>query len=92
MPYIENLANYHRYEVIGDFTKIKEYIFNCPDLKVKAQADAYITKYYDGDYNGLISYYGKVAKIDGWGTGGANQYELPLEIELLVKLRLLKEL
>jgi len=92
LPYIENLANYHRYEVIGDFTKIKEYIFNCPDLKVKAQADAYITKYYDGDYNGLIAYYGKVAKIDGWGTGGANQYELPLEIELLVKLRLLKEL
>ncbi len=92
LPYIENLANYHRYEVIGDFTKIKEYIFNCPDLKVKAQADAYITKYYDGEYNGLISYYGKVAKIDGWGTGGANQYELPLEIELLVKLRLLKEL
>lgn len=50
LPYVENLSNYHKYEVIGDFSKIEEYVKNCPDAKLKAQVEAIVKKYYKGDY------------------------------------------
>lgn len=67
LPYVEDLSNYHQYEVTGDFSKIEEYVNNCSDVKVKAQIDANVTKYYDGDYSKLISYKGGIAEIDGGG-------------------------
>jgi hypothetical protein len=92
LPYVEDLSNYHRYKVAGDFTRIEEYISSCSDAKLKAQIEAMVTKYYDGDYSKLVSYEGEIAKVDGWGTGGAVQNEYPLTIDKLEKLGLLKEI
>lgn len=92
LPYVENLSNYHKYEVIGDFSKIEEYVKNCPDAKLKAQVEAIVKKYYKGDYSRLASYKGEAAAVEGWGKGGAIQYELSLTVEQLEGLGLLREI
>ena len=92
LPYVEDSANYHQYEVIGDFTKIEEYVNNCTNIKLKTQIEARVKKYYKGDYSRLISYRGKAASVDGWGTGGATQYELSLSVEQLEGIGQLKEI
>lgn len=92
LPYVEDSSNYHRYLVVGDFSKINEYIASCSDTKVKEQIDAYVNKNYNGNYGKLITYYGEIAKVEGWGSGGGIQYELPIKIEWLIQLRLLKEI
>ena len=92
LPYVENLSNYHKYEVIGDFSKIEEYVKNCPDAKLKAQVEAIVKKYYKGDYSRLASYKGEAAAAEGWGKGGAIQYELSLTVEQLERLGLLREI
>lgn len=61
LPYVEDLSNYHQYEVIGD-------------------------------YNKVTAYKGEIAGIEGWGIGGGIQYELPITVDLLERLGLLKEL
>ena len=86
LPYVENLSNYHKYKVIGDFSKIEEYVKNCPDAKLKAQVEAIVKKYYKGDYSRLASYKGEAAAVEGWGKGGAIQYELSLTVEQLERL------
>ena len=92
LPYVENLSNYHKYKVIGDFSKIEEYVKNCPDAKLKAQVEAIVKKYYKGDYSRLASYKGEAAAAEGWGKGGAIQYELSLTVEQLERLGLLREI
>lgn len=92
LPYVENLSNYHKYKVIGDFSKIEEYVKNCPDAKLKAQVEAIVKKYYKGDYSRLASYKGEAAAVEGWGKGGAIQYELSLTAEQLERLGLLREI
>ena len=47
--------------MIGDFTKIEEYVNNCTNIKLKTQIEATVKKYYKGDYSRLISYRGKAA-------------------------------
>lgn len=92
LPYVEDLSNYHQYEVVGDFKKIEKYVNNCNDVNLKTQIDATVTKYYDGDYSKLLSYKGEVATVKGWGNGGAIQYEFSLTVEQLEKLGLLKKI
>lgn len=92
LPYVEDTSNYHQYEVVGDFTKIKEYVDNCTDAKLKAQIEETVARYYEGDYGKLISYKGDAAAVDGWGEGGAVQYEFSLTVEQLEGLGLLKEI
>lgn len=92
LPYVENLSNYHKYKVIGDFSKIEEYVKNCPDAKLKAQVEAIVKKYYKGDYSRLASYKGEAAAVEGWGKGGAIQYELSLTVDQLERLGLLREI
>ena len=92
LPYVEDLSNYHQYEVVGDFSKIEYYVKNCSDIKLKTQIDANVIKYYDGDYSKLISYKGEIAGIKDWGTGGGIQYEFPVTVDQLEKLGLLKEI
>lgn len=92
LPYVENLSNYHKYKVIGDFSKIEEYVKNCLDAKLKAQVEAIVKKYYKGDYSRLASYKGEAAAVEGWGKGGAIQYELSLTVEQLERLGLLREI
>lgn len=86
------MSKYHQYEVTGDFTKIEEYVKNCKNNQLNAKIDAAVTAYYDGDYSKLVSYKGKATGIEGWGKGGATQYELSLTIEQLEGLGLLKEI
>ncbi len=92
LPYVEDLSNYHQYEVMGDFSKLEDYVKNCSDIKLKTQIDAAVTKYYDGDYSKLISYKGEIAGIKSWGTGGGIQYEFSLTVDQLERLGLLKEI
>ncbi len=91
LSYVEDLSNYHQYEVIGDFSKIQEYVNNCTDIKLKTQIDATVNKYYNGDYSKLVSYRGEIAKVDGWGTGGVIQYEFSLTVDQLERLDLLRK-
>ena len=92
LPYIEDPLNYHQYEVTGDFSKIEEYVNKCTDAKLKSQIDAAIIAYYDGNYSNLISYKGNAAAVEGWGAGGAVQYEFSLTVEQFERLGLLKEI
>ena len=48
--------------------------------------------YFSGDYNKVIAYKGEIAGIKGWGTGGGIKYELPITVDLLEKLGLLREI
>ncbi|GKX30765.1 hypothetical protein SH1V18_32450 [Vallitalea longa] len=92
LPYVEDLSNYHQYEVTGNFNEIEKYVSNCPDVELKTQIDALVTTYYNDDYSKLLVYKGEAAKIDGWGAGRAIQYELPLTVDQLIQIGLLKEL
>lgn len=92
LPYVEDASSYHQYKVVGDFTKIEEYVKNCTDVKLKTRLHASVKKYYKGDYSRLISYKGEVALVEGWGTGGATQYEISLSVEQLEGIGLLKEI
>lgn len=85
-------SNYHKYEVIGDFSKIKEYVNNCTDVRLKAEIEKTVNAYYAGDYSKLLSYKGKAAAVDDWGTGGSIQYEFSLTVEQLERLGLLREI
>ncbi|NFT33144.1 hypothetical protein [Clostridium sporogenes] len=76
----------------GDFTKIKEYVDKCTDIKLKTEIETTVRKYYKGDYSRLISYKGNAAAVEGWGKGGAIQYEFSLTVEQLEGLGLLKEI
>ena len=92
LPYVEDLSNYHQYEVVGDFTKIKEYVDKCTDIKLKTEIETTVRKYYKGDYIRVASYKGNAAAVEGWGKGGAIQYEFSLTVEQLEGLGLLKEI
>lgn len=92
LPYVEDLSNYHQYEVVGDFTKIKEYVDKCTDIKLKTEIETTVRKYYKGDYSRLASYKGNAAAVEGWGKGGAIQYEFSLTVKQLEGLGLLKEI
>ena len=92
LPYVEDESNYHQYEVKGDFSKLEEYVKNCKDTKLKTAIENDIEYYYNGDYSKAVVYKGKIAEVDGWGTGGGIQYEFPIRIEYLVELGMLKEI
>ncbi|SMC29604.1 Protein of unknown function [Clostridium acidisoli DSM 12555] len=62
LPYMEDLSNYHQYEVTGDFSKIEEYVNNCSDVKLKTQIDANVTKYYN-ELNRILKSEG-ILKLD----------------------------
>ncbi|MFQ8618382.1 MAG: hypothetical protein ACLSA5_10650 [Agathobacter rectalis] len=40
----------------------------------------------------MASYKGEAAAVEGWGKGGAIQYELSLTVEQLERLGLLREI
>ena len=92
LPYVEEFTSYHQYEVVGDFSKIEEYVNNCMDTKLKDQINATVKKYYKGDYSRLVSYKGEAAAVEGWGSGGATPYEFSLSVEQLERIGLLKEI
>lgn len=89
--YVEDPSQYHQYEVIGDFSKLKNYSLKCSDSKLRAKIDAYILRYYNEDFKKVKTYTGKIAA--GFGAiGGGEQFELPILVEWLEKLGILKEI
>ena len=92
LPYVEDYSNYHKYEVVGDFRNLEKYVRDCSDEDLKLKIEALVDTYYNGNYNNLITYKGKVADVEGWGIGGAVQYEFPLSMEDLENLGLIKEI
>lgn len=90
LPFVKDRSMYHQYEIIGDFSKIKVYIDNCPDDNLKIKVQAYVNRYYNNDYSRLIVYRGDIAK--GFSQGGGTQYELPFPVEWLEQLRVLRKI
>ncbi|WP_084667534.1 glycohydrolase toxin TNT-related protein [Bacillus proteolyticus] len=91
LPYLEDVSKYYQYEIVSDFSDIKTYIDNCSDPTLKAQVDAAIQKYYCGDYSKLKAQIGEIAP--GFGTiKGGTQIQLPLTVEQLEGLKLLKQI
>ncbi|MDO7485878.1 glycohydrolase toxin TNT-related protein [Peribacillus frigoritolerans] len=91
LPYVEDATKYHQYKVIGDFSRLKEYVMNCTDRELKMKVEAQIERYYNGDYSKVITQKGGIA--EGFGSpGGGIQYELPLPVEWLEGLGMLKEI
>ncbi|WP_329767619.1 glycohydrolase toxin TNT-related protein [Bacillus nitratireducens] len=91
LPYLEDVSKYPQYEVVGDFSNVKTYIDNCSDSTLTAQVDAAIQKYNCGDYSKLKAQIGEVAP--GFGTiKGGTQIQLPLMVEQLKGLKLLKQI
>nr|MBP3598771.1 glycohydrolase toxin TNT-related protein [Eubacterium sp.] len=92
LPYVEDLSNYHKYEVIGDFSKIEDYINDCVDVELRTEIDKMVSVYYAGDYSKIAVYKGEAAAIEGWGAGGAVQYEFPFTMKQLQGLKLIRKL
>ena len=91
LPYVEDTTKYHQYEVIGDFSRLEEIVLNCKDKELKLKVEAQIERYYNGDYSKVVSQKGGIA--EGFGSpGGRIQYELPLPVEWLEDLGLLREI
>ena len=87
LPYVEDVTKYHQYEVIGDFNNIQNYIQQCPDVKVRLKAEAYMKKF-KLSFDDLKVQEGYIA--EGFGSsGGGIQFELPLPVTMLEDLGLL---
>lgn len=91
LPYVEDVRQYHQYEVIGDFGNIQNYIDNLTDKTTKLKIEAYIKKYYNCDISKLNVYKGDIAPVKEWNSINCGiQYEFPLPVDFLVELGLLR--
>jgi hypothetical protein len=89
LPFVEDANVYHKYKVTGDFNNIEHY-FNCSiDEKLKQKISAYMKKF-KLKFSDLTAYRGKIASAFG-STGGGIQYELPLPVDMMESLGLIKE-
>jgi predicted ribonuclease toxin of YeeF-YezG toxin-antitoxin module len=90
LPYIENPHAYHQYEVIRDFSELKNVIENWPDelLKEEFYMDA---KAYGYDIENFNTFGGKIASAFG-APGGGIQWNLPISVEYLKDFGFLREL
>lgn len=91
LPYVEDPRQYHRYMLTDDFSKLEEYVNNCPDPDVKSAIQMTVEDYYGGDYSKLCNS-GTAAGVPGWGNGGATQWEFGIKIEMLEKIGIVKEI
>lgn len=92
LPYLEDSSQYHQYKVIGDFSKLEQYVKECSNSTLKNDIYEYVDVYYEGDFSKMLIYQGEIAGINGWGKGGGIQYELPMKVEWLEKLGILQEI
>ena len=89
LPYMENPSQYHRYKVTGDLSNIEQYFIQSTDANLKQMISAYMKKF-RLSFSDLETYRGRIAS--GFGEiGGGEQYELPLPVNMLEGLGLLKE-
>lgn len=89
LPYAEDPAHYHQYKFSGDMNDIQFYVNKAPQ-PVASKIEAYMEKW-DLSWSDLKVQRGSIA--EGFGSkGGGVQYELPLPIEYLLELGILKEI
>lgn len=93
LPYVEDVSSYHQYEVIGDISRLEDYVNVCrsTDTATADLIDQMVRNYYNGDIHNMVLYRGEVAPAFGYGGGGI-QYEFPLSIDILCKLGILREI
>jgi hypothetical protein len=91
LPYLEDVTQYHSYTVIGDFSKLEQYVNSCSNANLKNEIYEYVDVYYGGDFNKITIYKGEIAGIVGWGSGGGIQYELPFAVEWLEAIGILQK-
>ncbi|GAA4480875.1 glycohydrolase toxin TNT-related protein [Microbacterium panaciterrae] len=86
LPYAENPNHYHQYEVTGDLGDLK----GAYDRAPQSVKDDLAQNGFDPKYLGSQGYRGDIA--GGFGsTGGGVQVQLPLAVDVLEKLGLVKE-
>lgn len=89
LPYLEDLRQYHQYELTDDLNKLGDYIRNCNDKDLVQDINDFMAFKKIKSYDDLISYKGEIAS--GFGaSGGGIQYQLPLPVDILEELGLLK--
>lgn len=91
LPYHENPSSYHEYEWTHSPADV-ESVYNQLDDDVRAAVDDTLAKY-DLDLSDLTSVArGEAAPIPAWGTqGGATQDLLPVSVDLLDKMGMIRE-
>ena len=78
--------------MVGDLSNLEEIVKNCKDKDLAEDIDDYIKRWYRDSYKNAKTYYGKIAPIEGWGSGGGIQIELPLPTNWLEALGVLQEI
>lgn len=89
LPYIDDLGKYHQYELTDDLSKLSDNITNCTNKDLVQDINDFMSYKKIKSYDDLISYKGEIAS--GFGViGGGIQYQLPLPVDILEELGLLK--
>lgn len=87
LPYVENAAHYHRFEVVGDMSDLR----GAYDRAPQRVRDDLLAHDFNPDRLSSQGYRGSIAP--GFGAaGGGVQVQLPLTVDQLIKLGLLKEI
>ncbi len=89
LPYVEDPAHYHQYEVTGDLSDIPAAVRNHPDAELR-QEIANLMNAYQLSFDDLRVQVGPIAP--GFGQrGGGTQYLFPLSTDMMERLGLIKE-
>lgn len=89
LPYIDDLGKNHQYELTDDLSKLSDNITNCTNKDLVQDINDFMSYKKIKSYDDLISYKGEIAS--GFGViGGGIQYQLPLPVDILEELGLLK--
>lgn len=90
LPYLEDMSKYHQYKIVGDFSNIKKYYENCSKIELKNEIDDYMTTW-GLTFDDLTIQRGEIAH--GFKScGGGIQYQLPLPLNMLQDLSMIKSL
>ncbi|WP_278102887.1 glycohydrolase toxin TNT-related protein [Microbacterium proteolyticum] len=89
LPYVEDPAHYHQYEVTGDLSDIPAAVRNHPDAELR-QEIGNLMNAYQLSFEDLRVQVGPIAP--GFGQrGGGTQYLFPLSTDMMERLGLIKE-
>ncbi|WP_420368210.1 TNT domain-containing protein [Curtobacterium sp. L1-20] len=94
LPYLEDANQYHQYEVVHDVSDLRG-AYDALDADHKELVDALLQqrKKTADDLGSLGAYRGEIAAVDRFGSpGGGVQVQLPLPVEILQVLGVLREI
>lgn len=91
VPYVEDPAQFHRFEVERPFEDIESIVANHPDARLRADVQNIVDRYCRGDWDRVVVQRGPIA--EGFGQpGGGVQYRFPIATDLLERLGILREI